>query len=502
NIRMSLYQAALPVALKNIYEMAKRIIEVSADSRFLGMDTLNLISGFSRVDSNSLPPFGDLKLTTSSVTWSKKAVNTLMMQMLEVYVPAIQVEGTGNFNTPARFTDPIMKGLYGEMVLAGDRVTSLDANFMYLGWPIYLDFVGSKSDTLRPSALEMPVLNLLPFRDYRFVYDLSYPVIVRVEDPNAFSRKGYTFVFAMEANIRNNDAVSNEFVTVAAISGDASSTSEFCADRQRNSGPISVKTYDAETGQPLDGVNVVFRSSQQCSLGVTAVDSNELSETYGTASITAKFPVGIGTLMLSKPGYVTINEKFATAVETGDEKTFYLAPQKTLKATIAKKRIISFGLLGAPEEIAKDDLIIVNVESINQLPGEDPIVSAVVFGSGINESTQQVMLAPGQYKVTTTYILNKTVTIPDEELCSGGGPFGTGKTCVNLPEVNFEAYPFPSFEYEWNVSAANLSGSNNAKFFAIYMAPPSTHKALKKVIDSFSVFSNNINYKQYEPVIS
>ncbi len=505
-ITMSLYQAALPVGLKNVYEMAKRIIDISAESRFLGMNTLNLISGFSSVDPDSLPPFGDLKFSTESVTWSKKAVKELLAQMLEVYVPAIQMEGTKNFNSPARFDDPIMNGLYGEMVLPGQRVTNLNVNFMYLGWPIYLDFKGASGDTLRPSTLEMPVLNLLPFKDYRSVYDLSYPVIVRVSDPSAFSRKGYTFAFAMETNIRNNDAISDEFVTFPAIGGEAISTSEFCSDSQRNSGPISVQTYDAETGQPLEGVNVIFKSSQQCSVGITEVDYNELSETYGTASITAKFPVGIGTLIISKPGYVNINEMFATSVDASDEKTFYLAPLKILNATITKKRIIglgfSAGLLGAPEALGPNDIIILGIEKINQSPGEDPLVSMAAFGAGINSSRQEITLSPGQYKVTLAYILNQTVKIPEEEICSGGGPFGIGKQCSKIPELVFKPYSFPTFEYEWDVSAEELFGSSEVEFFTAYTSPPSRHDDLKTIPAMFGMFNNNLNYPQYKPVIS
>jgi len=503
--RMTLYQVALPVGLKKIYDMAKYIIDTSASSRFLGMNTLNLISGFSRVDGSMLPPFRDLAFTYDTVTWSKQKVKTLLTQMLEVYVPALQMEGVRNFNSPAGFQDPIMKGLYGEMVLQGKEVSNLETNFIYLGWPIYLDFVGSNSDTLKPSNLEMPLLNLLPFKDYRFVYDISYPVIVRISDPDAYSGKGYMFAFAMEANIRNNEAVNNEFATIPAITKDVAPVSEFCKELHRNSGLITVKVYDAETRKPLEGANVVFRSSQQCSLGTTTLDDNSLSATFETAFVTAKFPVGIGTLIISRPGYQTKYEKFATAVGKEDEKSIYLNPMKTLNVTVLKKKIIgtsffSTGLLGMPENLTPKDIVMVNLEKIKDYPEEEPIVSAVAFGMGVNSSMQSIMLVPGKYRVMEVLILNETVKIPKEEICTGG-LFGIGEKCVDIPELVFNSYIFPSTEFEWEVTEDDLFGARNAEFYVVYSTLPKEHEDLNTITAQFQMFNNNINYIQYKPAL-
>lgn len=498
-IIMSQYQATLPLRFKKIYDIAKNIVDVSAKSRFLGLTTLNLIAGFSKVDEKSLPPFSALTFTYNSVTWSKEKVKNLIMQMLEVYVQAIQMEGTGNFISPKRFKDPIMQGLYSEMVLPGKEVTDLTVNFMYLGWPIYLNFVGSNSDTLKPSNLEMPVLNLLPFRDYRFVYDISYPVIVRISDPNAYNGRGYTFVFAMEANVRNNDAVGNGSITLPAITTEVSSVSEFCKEIHRNSGIITVKTIDAETKLPLEGVNVVFKASQQCSMGVTKIDSNIRSSNYGDAVLSAKFPVGLGTLIISKPGYQTIYERFGTAVGKEQELSFALVPVKQISATVAKKKIVGAGILGFAEELAPDEIVMISIEKIKENPDEEPLASSIAYGIGINES-QNVTIVPGKYKVTETFILNRTVTIPEEEECEGGFA-GIGEKCEKLPELKFEMYVFPTVEFKWDVKEEELFGANSVKFFVIYSDTPKKHKDLKKINDNFEAFENNLNYLQYEPKI-
>lgn len=503
NIKMSLYQVELPINFKKIYDMAVGIIETSADSRFLGINTLNLISGFSRVDKNALPPFSDLTFDYNSVKWSKRDVKQLMTQMLQVYVQGVQMEGTSNFKTPARFKDPFMKGLYGAMVLPGKEVTSLSVNFMYLGWPIYLDFVGSNSDTLKPSALEMPLLNLLPFRDYSFVYDLSYPVIVRLSDPRAYGGKGYTFVFAMETNIRNNEAVSDEFITIPAMTLDQESLTTFCSDEQRNSGDITIRVIDAETNKPLEGASVAFRSSQQCGLGVSELNNNQLSWDYGTASVTAKFPVGIGTLIISRPQYETKYERFATAVNKSEEKTVYLNPVKILNATISKKKIIVSsilgGVLGTPENLTKEDIAFVTFNKIKENVEEDPFASAAAYAFNRNE-TNQVMLVPGKYEVTITYLYNKTVVIPEDEVCEGGFA-GIGETCAKLPELTFPVYTFPVLQFEWNVTAEELAGAKTVDFFTIYSETPKDHDDLTKIPARFHAFKNNMNYLQYKPVI-
>ena len=503
-ITMSRYQATLPIRFKKIYDIAANIIEISQNSRFLGLTTLNLISGFSRVDKNALPPFAALEFTYDSVTWSKENIKKLIVQMLEAYVPVIQMEGTGNFRTPADFDDPFMKGLYGGMVLPGKAATDMRVNFIYLGWPIYLNFVGSTSDLLKPSSLEMPLLDLLPYRDYRFVYDLSYPVIARVSDPEAFSGKGYSFVFAMEANIRNNNAIGNGTLTIPAISGGATPTSEFCNELHRNSGNITVRTTDAETGQPLEDVNLIFRGSQQCSVGMTSIDGDEMSSSFGEALMTSQFPVGLGTLILSKPGYVTRYEKYGTSVGTDDDVSFSLVPIKILSANVQKKKIVAPGTLGLPENLLPADMAIVNIEKkIPEGSEEEPMVSAVISGGGMNGSN--ITIAPGKYKVTVTFILNRTVTIPEEKICNDMF-FGLIEKCATIPETVFANYVFPPTEYVWEVKQSDFSGAGTvnftAKFFALYADPPTSHEGLKTTSDKFELFKNNLNYFQFKPQIA
>jgi len=507
--RMSLYQANLPIAFKKIYDMAKYIIDTSAESRFLGLNTLNLISGFSRVDSNALPPFYDLVFSYETVTWQKSKVKQILIQILEIYVQAIQLEGTRGFDSPARFDDPIMKGLYGGMVLPGKEVSDLDVNFMYLGWPIYFEIVGSNSDALKPTTLEMPFLNLLPFKDYRFVYDISYPVIVRISDPSAYRGRGYTFAFAMEANIRNNDAVSNEFITLPAIDADYSVVSEFCKELHRNSGVITVKTTDAETGRPLDGVNVIFRSSQQCSMGITALDEDETSENFGSAYIESQFPVGIGMLILKKPGYATRFEQLATAVGKPQRLSFSLDPLKQVNATVKKKKILSgqlfnyllgLGVVGLPEELGDHDIIMLSIEKIAEHPEEEPVVSMLAFGIEMEEEHTNITLVPGKYRVMINFMLNRTVVIPKDKVRSGGF-FGIGEECAEIPEMKFEIYSFPPTEFEWEVSERDIAGVSEVEFYALYSDLPKKHEDMNKIAESFGAFANNLNYAQYRPVL-
>ncbi len=514
SIRMSEYQITLPVRMSKVYRMAEHIIETSARSRFLGLNTLNLISGFSRVDEDALPPFYQLRFSYDSVSWSKKNVKNLLKQMLQAYVPALQVEGTSNFNSPARFEDPLMQGLYRGMVVPGEEVTDLSVGFMYLGWPLYLNFVGSESDTLKPTKMEIPpFLNLIPFKDYKFVYDISYPVIVRVSDPEAYSGRGYTFVFAMETNIRNNDAVSNNFVTIPAVSADLSQQSTFCEEKQRNSGPITIKAVDAETGEPLEGVNVIFRSSQRCSIGRTELDDDVFSENFETAVLEERFPVGIGTLILSKPEYKTKYVRFATALNKSQEGTFELHPMKRVKAVMKKKKAeslgvslpidlptVNTGMLGSPVELSESDIVILNVNKVQEETDEEPVTSAVTFMKGINETWQNITLVPGRYEVIITLIHNETVIIPEDEVCEGGFA-GVGEECVELPELEFENYIFPTTEYEWEVTQEELSGATEAEFFVIYADLPEDHKDLERIEDKFAPFKNNMNFPYYKPLL-
>lgn len=61
-----------------------------------------------------------------------------------------------------------------------------------------------KSNTLRGASrfLSFMCMNL-----YSFAYDITYPLIININDPEAFGRRGFSFRFAFPVLIRNNEGV-------------------------------------------------------------------------------------------------------------------------------------------------------------------------------------------------------------------------------------------------------------------------------------------------------
>ena len=67
--------------------------------RFLERHTMSLISSFSSLDENKLPPTSDTRFEFgSTINWRKSEVKERIGQILTSYVSLLQVDGTRNYN--------------------------------------------------------------------------------------------------------------------------------------------------------------------------------------------------------------------------------------------------------------------------------------------------------------------------------------------------------------------------------------------------------------------
>jgi len=308
--KASNFFTTIPVNLKNVYELAFMITSDEINYHFLELNTLNLIAGFSEIDNEKLPPMAGSKFELSSpIYWTKPDVKTKLEGMLMSYVPLLQVEDTLNYQERI-FDDSIKQRIYSQMGIPsyGDSYKKLGVDFSYLGWwPIYFD-INTKSGIIMPESASTNILPLgIGIQRYDFLYDISYPVVITINSQESFYGKGYSFRFALEANIRNNEAINSSFVSLKGKSGE---TSMFCDINKRNSGNIKITTVNAQTNQPLEGVIVYYScGDESCFMGETKIKDNK-------AVLETKFPICAGgTITFTKPDFLGYSEFLSTELD-------------------------------------------------------------------------------------------------------------------------------------------------------------------------------------------
>ena len=125
----------------------------------------------------------------------------------------LQVHGARNYRRVVMFReedgeykyDKIGTALMDKTIinLSNTRSRKIDVDFSYLDWwPMYLNI--NDQEVLMANKYDSFLLAFIGLNEYVFYYDFSFPVWVTLTDPDAFNGDGFTFNFALEANLRKN----------------------------------------------------------------------------------------------------------------------------------------------------------------------------------------------------------------------------------------------------------------------------------------------------------
>lgn len=165
-------------------------------------------------DKDKIPPPIWIDNKKSIVTWKDDDVKKTMKEaIIPYYVSLTQVNGTRNA-THIVVNDPLVQGIYDMHFLniINYSYSDLSVSFFYSpSWEIYFDISPKKGQMIEPTTTitEYP-LNIMQSdqtNDYESFYDISHPIVVIIRDIHSLKKhgeKGYSFMFAFEANIRDN----------------------------------------------------------------------------------------------------------------------------------------------------------------------------------------------------------------------------------------------------------------------------------------------------------
>lgn len=416
------------------------------------------------------------------------AVELQLKDLLTSYVSMLQVNSTKGAS-PIDFSSSDMgKGYYRSFFLNlindSSGFNNYSVRFLYLGWPIYLKIRPDDDGVLkaaRVTHIEMMVQGLAPFipmvpqREYDFFYDLSYPVVVELKNSEDLFGEGYTWLFALESNLRDNRGMKEWFegngtygpwdyswITfnipreeIAMVEGGENlslvtqnlTKSLFCSPKQRISGNITVSVKNALTGLSLDGVSVKYSCGKydSCMIGVTGFDI-DINKTL----LKGKFPVcvGGGIISIEKSGFKSESFIDLTTLPVEEQEfVFEMVPLflknvsvdvlTTDRVILYRSPLEDFGnnytrfirLNGGKAEVSDKETLIINIRKVDELSISAFGAQNIIIDNSTSEVAPTLKLVPGKYEIQTTYIDGSGAVILPEKRCQDND------NCMLIPEA-------------------------------------------------------------------
>lgn len=492
------FYVQLPLNFKKIYDFASEISESESNSNFLESHVLNLITLLSGTSTGKLPPKAESEFKLGGGTmWSKTKVKQDIESILPIYIGSIQVPFTKTYESKVFPGDDIKTSVYSNDVSVNlDRkYDDLSARFDYLSWwPIYFD-LNCNGELCQPESGNNPFFLLLGYQRYDFVYDISFPAMVEINDPSALAGNGYSFRFGLEANIRNNEAINESF---PGYNAPVFLTQPlFCNPDSKNSGNVTVVAKDAFKKTGVSSINVMYTcGDHSCFMGETDING----------TLVSKFPICYGGIV-SFVNYDYFIPAQQLSTKLGKNSLVVSEGYPYLNKDVSVMKVIydlkTSKLSHNLADLEQDESIIISLEKVPESAGEDKINAVVDFKGNQTGPSTVLRLVPGTYKVSGTMILHRNITIPEEQRTSGSWPFDQDYT---IPAISFgDGYMSGGMKMDENtgyirILPSDLYKSKQIIFYAINPSLPQHAEDMQitQDIDGLSLRFRNVLDPRFE----
>ncbi|MBS3097932.1 hypothetical protein J4209_04020 [Candidatus Woesearchaeota archaeon] len=515
DVDLRLFRTEIGLNLINYLAIASSIAVDEADNQSLEKITQNLISWYGGIDYNKLPPIADVEDNYYVVRWAKTAVEENIKELLMRYINVVQIKGTKDAEPiSATGASDAEEAFYGSLffdVLPID-FNQLDISYNYLGWPIYFDITPRGGEIIEPAIRkrEVPTGAMDPIQTntYQFFYDISYPVIVEIRDDSALNNRGYSFMFALEGNMRDNidllewhlgggtipwdyswvefdlretDYTTYDFSTdpptetthtIRTEGGGVTATSLMCNQNQLIGGNISITVLDGSTGGLVEGVYVNFGCGDYASCGIDFTDGN------GTYKGALPICAGSGYIKLEKEGYMSkaipLTTNFNSLSIPGypagsDSIGVILEPYRELNANLfAYKMTQPDSCCSGSGAINSNERALITINRVKADVYEEELNQFLMFdGSDSSyDRTHTLKLVPGEYEINAILFDDAGFTIPAncKHICEEGlNPFSDCDAADEwIPPQKIEMIPSMAGGVNFNLNTSYWFASSSA----------------------------------------
>ncbi len=404
--RIENYATRLPVRLKDMHELGQLIAKAQVENQFLETHLLSLIVYYSGVDRD-LAPMSQFTFAFGSQgdSWTVQELEQNIQNILATNTQPMQVQGANNYNPAFIFpSDPgfeVRQNVYDNMILPVVDVfpqESVEANlqesdvrFQHLSWPLYFD-VNDDGGIVKPDVVGIDFINV-GFQKYEALYDVSWPVLVSMNDKTAFGGEGFIFNIGLEGNIRNNQAVTPDAQEFELLFNQGP---DVCNVLNRNKTVlVTVEDNNCTFGNtitcnPLPNAALSFQAGpRSCSLGITnATGQAEVQIPSGVlgAFIFANHPDHLAEGVQHSPQAIEYTIKGMRAYKTVDVQVQKVPMQKV--GTL-------WTIAGPPENLAPEEQAVITLERLDREGDDGDYQTQVTF----SQNPEQLQLVDGDYNV-------------------------------------------------------------------------------------------------------
>ena len=511
------YAATLNIDLVSLYELAIAITEQEAEYSLFEATLYEIISIFSGLDKSLPPPSASSMDQGPGKIWIKSKVLGELKNVIAMYTQMIRVWGTRTFEiitpTGGVANSEIFDTVFNRgMIFVTDEEASypeLNIKFLYLPFLKPYFNMNCRGEVCQGETVSSFFPIPFALQRYHFVYDLSYPVLVSLENPFAFDGRGYNFQYFLEANMRANGPVPTEYEPATVI--ETAGPSLLCDLNQRTSPNITITVTDGRTGMPVNNSIITYAvGSESCNLGAT----------NSSGKIFEQFPEALGGIVgANKQGYHSSFSPMDTAGNPAQLRNIVLEPYRNVGIGIELYQVekgsgehsswsadVSASTVQSPKH---QTTITLKRESSKEAPEFSAVASICGTGTGIpgsvdpelsricKDTSKKVKLLPGKYKITIIATLHDNMVIPEEERKKCWYEVGI-KHCkrFTMPEVKFDfKNPFRSgtTEYDVEITKEELDSSSRVVFKGFNIAMENVDRQ-KRVIEDMNVLGKIDNY--------
>lgn len=508
------FYVELPLAFKDVYQLAYELVALEMINQTFEHLTMTLVSLYSGIDANKLPPIADAQETYSIVRWTKIDVKNKLHDLLTSTIPLLQFDHTQDAQKISTGIDAYQKGISNLLYVEGieqEYPFEVHALYPHSSDAMHVVITPSNGEILEPEVKHFKeFFGVLPPQqenNYRFFYDISYPVLLHIRDPMAFQGKGYNFYVALETNILDNrdllqwhrgkgtvgqvrqkpslNIKFRQVINTSLPSGYDPATNTttvitlrnatqtlFCQKNQRLSGAIDITVMKQRT--PLSDVQLTFGCGtyDYCSIGTTS---------NGSLATTLPLCEG-GWLKAEKEGFGTAIVPLTTQIDKDDHVPIRMQPTK--KFTVTAKTILTTVLNQTPLSQRGSLQKIASTKAAAQplVPGEkvvltiassastvlDPVITRTIM---LTSDTPDVIidLPPNKYSVLAVLTSDRGITIPPETRTVGDQTFTIDG--IELKPALLGGVSLDSTTGAWDVTEQALQ-KDHLVFYLLKTPPP------------------------------
>lgn len=299
------YETDVAINMLEIYRLANEIIDFTRETDYYERQTMQVLNVYADVDG-TIPPTDHIQfIGNGGGPWVLQQVQQEIRQDILPHMTLIRYGNTNNGVPITTYNDGVydqyVNGFYSTFLpITSDKEYNFNVYHHYLYEQPFVN-VGDGSQLIEGADIAeiknnplLKAISNLAMKDYRFEFDISYPLLLSIEDPESLDGQGYTFDFAIEVNVRNNVPAYQNFTTLQSFETSIKGLGDFKIPTTH-----TITSIDKHTGESLDNVKISYVCGNEYDIGFTEIVGE-------TAQLRAELPVCQlgGFIRYQKDGYL------------------------------------------------------------------------------------------------------------------------------------------------------------------------------------------------------